>query len=157
MAENMNGRVFAALVFGVRGHLYALEQRGSATLLPWLQRYRPVSAAPGLPEWCLGLFNVRGTVQMVADLGHLLQEGRSEITDGSRLIFIEHGAAQLGLLVDQEVGVRYLRPGENSDPAGTRLFSGVAAWLENRPVTILDGAAIIQFVAEALRAPAHLT
>ena len=47
MAESMNGRVFAALVFTVRGVLYALEQRGSATLLPWLQRYRPVSLAPG--------------------------------------------------------------------------------------------------------------
>ena len=157
MTENMNGRVFAALVFVVRGHLYALEQRGSATLLPWLQRYRAVSAAPGLPDWCLGLLNVRGTVQMVADLGYLLQEGRSEIAEGSRLIFIEHGEARLGLLVDQEIGVRYLRPGEMPDPIGTRQFSGIGAWLENRPVTVLDGAAILQYVAEALRAPAYLT
>jgi len=157
MAENMNGRVFAALVFDVRGQLYALEQRGSATLLPWLQRYRSVSPTPGLPDWCLGLLNVRGTVQVVTDLGHLLQEGRSEVADGSRLIFIEHGAAQLGLLVDQEVGVRYLRPGEVSDPTDTRQFSAAPAWLENRPVTVLDGAAIIQYVAEALRAPAHLS
>jgi chemotaxis signal transduction protein len=153
----MNGRVFAALVFEVRGILYALEQRGSVTLLPWLQRYRPVSPSPGLPEWCLGLLNVRGTVQLVADLGHLLREGRSELADGSRLIFIEHGTARLGLLVDEEIGVRYIRPGDVPEPLGSDQFSHGSAWLENKAVRMLDGGAIIQHVAEALRAPSYLT
>lgn len=157
MAESMNGRVFAALVFEVRGVLYALEQRGSVTLLPWLQRYRPISPAPGLPEWCLGLLNVRGTVQMVADLGHLLQQGRSDIAEGSRLIFIEQGEARLGLLVDEEIGVRYVRPAGAPDPVDTQRFASGGAWLENRLVRVLDGGAIIQYVAEALRAPSYLT
>jgi chemotaxis signal transduction protein len=156
MADSVNGRVFAALVFSVRERLYAFEQRGQATLLPWLQRYRPAGAAPGLPEWCLGLLNVRGTVQMVVDLGRLLKEGRSDITAGSRLIFIEHGAAQLGLLVDGEIGVRYLRPGESPDFQASPLFANGRAWLDTQDVIVLDGAAIIRHVAEELRAPEYL-
>ncbi|MGH2345000.1 MAG: chemotaxis protein CheW [Chloroflexota bacterium] len=156
MADSVNGRVFAALVFSVRGKRYAFEQRGPATLLPWLQRYRSSSSAPGLPEWCLGLLNVRGAVQMVADLGHLLQEGRSEVAAGSRLIFIEHGTARLGLLVDEEIGVRYLRPGDPLAGQASPVFATGRAWLETEDVTVLDGAAIIQHVAEELRAPEYL-
>ena len=157
MKDSGSGRVFAALVFSVRGRLYAFEQRGQATLLPWLQRYRSASAAPGLPDWCLGLLNVQGAVQMVVDLGHLLQEGRSDIAAGSRLIFIEHGAARLGLLVDEEIGVRYLRPGEPLDMQTAHAFANGGAWLESQAVTVLDGAAIVQHVAEELRAPEYLT
>jgi chemotaxis signal transduction protein len=157
MTDSGNGRSFAALVFAVRGRLYAFEQRGQATLLPWLQRYRAAGAAPGLPEWCLGLLNVRGTVQMVADLGYLLQEGHSTVAAGSRLIFIEYGAARIGLLVDEEIGVRYLKPGEAFDLQAAPAFATGAAWLEAQAVTVLDGAAIIQHVAEELRAPEYLT
>lgn len=156
MPESATGRVFAALVFGVRGRLYAFEQRGEATLLPWLQRYRPISAAPGLPEWCLGLLNVRGTVQMVADLGYLFGQGRSDTGDSSRLIFIEYGSAQLGLLVDQEIGVRYLRPHKTIEDVMAEPFIGGGALLENEQIGVLNGAAIIHHVAEALRAPAYL-
>jgi chemotaxis signal transduction protein len=112
---------------------------------------------PGLPEWLLGLLNVRGTVQMVVDLGHLLGHGRSDAGDSSRLIFIEHGTAQLGLLVDREIGVRYLRPDDAPEHAMGGAFAMGCALLENHPVTVLDGAAIIRHVADALRAPAYLT
>ena len=157
MTDSGNGRSFAALVFAVRGRLYALEQRGQATLLPWLQRYRSASSAPGLPDWCLGLLNVRGTVQMVADLGYLLQEGHSNVTGNSRLIFIEYGTARLGLLVDEEIGVRYLKPGEPGNLQASPAFANGSAWLEAQTVTVLDGATIIQHVAEELRAPEYLT
>jgi chemotaxis signal transduction protein len=157
MTDSGNGRSFAALVFAMRGRLYAFEQHGQATLLPWLQRYRAASSAPGLPDWCLGLLNVRGTVQMIVDLGYLLQEGHSNVAAGSRLIFIEYGAARLGLLVDEEVGVRYLRPAEPLDLQASPAFANGAAWLEAQAVTVLDGAAIIQHVAEELRAPEYLT
>jgi len=156
MHEHPRPRQFLAITFALRDGLYALEQRGAATLLPWLQRYVAPSEAPGLPGWCLGLINVRGTVQMVADIGHLLGLGPSEVSDETRLIFIEQHAAQLGLLVDREIGVRMLRLSEappDADPAG---FVSCAALLEDRQVLVLDGARIIRFAADMLRAPAYL-
>jgi purine-binding chemotaxis protein CheW len=157
MLESATGRAFPAIAFAVRGRLYGLEQRGTADLLPWLQRFTAASAVPGLPDWFVGLLNVRGTVQMVVDLGHLLGHGRSDAGDSSRLIFIEHGTAQLGLLVDKEIGVRYLRPDDAPEHALGGPFAVGCAQLENHPVTVLDGAAIIRHVADALRAPAYLT
>jgi chemotaxis signal transduction protein len=157
MHESAAGRAFPAIAFAVRGRLYALEQRGTADLLPWLQRFTTASTVPGVPDWCMGLLNVRGTIQMVVDLGHLLGYGRSDTGEGSRLIFLEHGAAQIGLLVDMEIGVRYLRPNDAPEQAMGGPFATGSALLENRPVTVLDGAAIIRHVAETLRAPAYLT
>jgi chemotaxis signal transduction protein len=155
MSERVQTRQFLAIVFLLRGRLHALEQRGAATLLPWLQRYAPPSGAPGLPEWCWGLLNVRGAVQLIVDLGGMMGHGPSAISEHSRLIFIEHGAAQLGLVVDREVGVRTLRPGDAAHDSGVP-FAASGAFLEDRPVLVLDGAAIIRQVAEALHAPAYV-
>jgi chemotaxis signal transduction protein len=157
MYDNSTGGAFPAIAFAVRTRLYAFEQRGAATLLPWLQRYTTPSPAPGLPTWCLGILNVRGTVQMAVDLGMLLGYGQSDTSDGSRLIFIEHGEAQLGLLVDLEIGVRYLRPNDSPEDALGGPFATSTAMLETRSVTVLDGAAIIRHVAEQLGAPVYLS
>jgi len=156
MLEGSSGRVFPAIAFVLRGRLYALEQRSTANLLPWLQRFSQPSGAPGLPEWCLGLLNVRGSVQMVVDLGQLLGYGPADAGESTRLIFIEHGLAQIGLLVDSEIGVRYLRPSERPEHEED-LFGSFSALLENQAVTVLDGAAIILHVGDALRAPSYLT
>lgn len=155
MHEPASGRTVLAITFTVRGRFYALEQLGTANLLPWLQRYVVPSAAPGVPEWCLGLLNVRGTVQLLADLGHLLGYGLSEPSENTRLIFIEQGSAHLGLLVDTEIGVRYLRPSTEENSAEAGPFTSYPALLENRPVTVLDGAAIIRHVASELGAPSY--
>lgn len=154
MADPGLPRTISAITFVMRSRLFALEQGGRAVLLPWLQRYTGASPLPGLPRWCLGLLNVRGTVQMAVDLGDLLGLGPSEVTTESRLIFIEYGSAQLGLLVDAEIGVRYLQvpaaPGAE-DPIP---FFGRTAWLDSHTVAVLDGARIAQHVAEQLGASA---
>ena len=156
MQEHPRPRQFLAITFALRDGLYALEQRGAATLLPWLQRYMVPSEAPGLPGWCLGLINVRGTVQMVADTGQLLGLGPSAVGDESRLIFIEQHAAQLGLLVDREIGVRMLRLADTSPDPIAGDFVACAALLDDQQVLVLDGARIIAFAADVLRAPAYL-
>jgi chemotaxis signal transduction protein len=154
MIDKTTDQTFTAITFAIRSGLYAFEQRGTATLLPWLQRYTAVSPAPGLPPWCLGLLNVRGTVQMAADLGDLLGFGPSEITGSSRLIFIEQGPAQLGLLVDSEIGVRYLQLHAVPMDALSVPFAVKVGVLDTRPVTVLDGSAVLRHVAHQLQAPA---
>ena len=155
MAPHEYASPLFCLAFAVRDRLYALEHRGAAHLLPWLQRYTPPSSAPGLPDWCLGVLNVRGTVQMVADLAYLLGFGLSEPDVQTRLIFLEHGSAQLGLLVDREIGVRPVIPVDQ--PADEPLpFQHATGLLEGQPVVVLDGAALIAHVARQLRAPTYL-
>ena len=152
----MSPQGIPAIVFGVRDTIYALEQHGTAVLLPWLQRYSATSHVPGLPNWCKGLLNVRGTVQMVVDLGQLLGFIPCDLGEHCRLIFIEYGGATLGLLVDFEIGVRYLRAPDSPVSARSVPFSRGIAMLEERPVIVLDGAALIAHVAEDLDAPIAL-
>ena len=152
MTERTGGRQFPAIVFVLHDELYAFEQFGTATLLPWLQRYAQPSLVPSLPEWCLGVLNVRGTVQLVVDLGCLAGFGRSEIGDQARLIFLEHGTTQLGLVVDREIGMRTLRYADV--PAhGEIPFVSSGAQLGDGPVFVLDGSAILLHVSGVLHAP----
>lgn len=155
MLDQGYGPQALCLVFAVRDRLCAFDHRGSAGLLPWLQRYTHPSGAPGVPEWCLGLLNVRGAVQMIVDLGHVLGFGLTEPAGQARLIFLEHGAAQLGLLVDREIGMRQVALQES---AGDDLlpFQYASGQLDGRPVALLDGAALIAHLAAQVHAPAYL-
>ena len=157
MTDKVAGETVPAVVFSLRNRLFAFEQHGTATLLPWLQRFGGTSPVPGLPAWSLGLLNVRGTVQMAVDLGHVLGFGQSDPGPDSRLIFLERGPVQLGLLVDTEIGVRYLRPAGAASPEERTPFVIKLATLDAHTVAVLDGAAVIQFVAEQLGTPARVS
>jgi len=93
---------------------------------------------------------------MVIDLAHVLGYGRTDTTDHCRLIFIEHGGAQLGLVVDSEIGVRYLHPNTMQEDTVEEVFATATALLDNRVVILLDGVAIIREIAQQLRAPAYV-
>ena len=155
MTDVVAEQTIPAVVFSLRTRLFAFEQPGTATLLPWLQRFANASPIPGLPPWVLGLLNVRGTVQMAVDFGQILGFGQSTPDPASRLIFLEHGPIQLGLLVDTEIGVRYLRTAGTVSSDASIPFVIKAATLDTRPVAVLDGAAVVRFVAEQLGTPAY--
>ena len=139
-----------ALVFTVRGRLYGLLQDGGATLLPWLQRYAPPGAVPGVPSWMLGLLNVQGTVQAIVDLGAFLDLGASAPNDKSRLVFVERDELRVGLLVDSTTGIRYLDAVDyGSYDAAEPLVAGWAVSNGQR-VRVLDGAALIDALARGL-------
>jgi chemotaxis signal transduction protein len=139
-----------ALVFTLRGHFYGLLQNGGAALLPWLQRYTPPSAIPGVPPWMLGLLNVQGTVQAIVDLGAFLGLGASAPNDHSRLVFVEQDELQVGLLVDSTTGMRYVDAVDyGSHDAAEPLVAG-AGTSNGQRVRVLDGVALIAALARDL-------
>ena len=142
-----------ALVFTVRGRLYALLQDGGAALLPWMQRYDVPGAVPGVPEWMLGLLSVQGTVQAIADLGAYLGFGPSVPADESRLIFVEHGELRIGLLADSAAGIRYFDAVDYTGYSADEPLVAGMAFFNMQPVRILDGTALIYNLAAALGSP----
>lgn len=137
-----------ALVFSLRTHTYCLLQDGSATLLPWLQRYTTVSPVPGTPAWMLGVFGVHGTIQPIVDIGLFMGHGAGARDNGARLVFIERGELCVGLLVDGAAGIRYLDRVEQG--AVDEPFLLGTATLGGKPIRILDGGGLIEALARTL-------
>ncbi|GAC1435201.1 MAG: hypothetical protein NVSMB65_09180 [Chloroflexota bacterium] len=137
----------SALVIGLRGDLYALPQSGEAILLPWLQRYRHPSPLPAVPAWLAGLVSVRGTAQAVVDLGHFLDLGPFTPTPVARFVFLEWREHQVGFIVDEEIGIRYIMPvGSWSAEA---IIAGEAT-LDGRRVRVVNGDALIARLAQGM-------
>lgn len=143
-----------ALIFTIRGDHYGLLQDGGASLLPWLQRYAPPGPVPGVPAWVLGLLNVHGTVQPVADLGAFMGKGDSVPGNATRLIFLEHAEVCTGLLVDSAAGIRYLDTVDYTYQDSAEPLVAGAATVQGQLVRVLDGIALINAISGALAAPA---
>ncbi len=141
-----------ALIFTLRGQGYGLLQDGAAALLPWLQRYTPVSPVPGVPAWLLGLLHVQGTVQAIVDLGLFMGHGEGARAAQTRLIFVEREELCAGLLVDSAAGVRYLDRIDYDGEAGGHPLLAATATMNGEPVRIIDGARLIESLARALGA-----
>ena len=139
---------WSALVVGVRGVLYGFPQEGPAILLPWLQRYRRPSPLPAVPAWVAGLVSVRGTAQVVVDLGLFLGQQPFTPTPVARLVFVESGEHQVGFAVDAEVGVRNL---SSNGPLTTGEVIAGEALLRNQPIKILNGDVLMTRLVEAMK------
>lgn len=138
----------SVLVVGLRGALYGFPQAGPAILLPWLQRYRPATPLPAVPHWILGLLSVQGTVQVVIDLGQFLGHQPLAPTPTARLVFLEWQDHQIGLAVDEEVGMRRVTPvGPYTE---TDVLAGLAL-LQDLPVKIFNGAILIKRLEDVVK------
>lgn len=64
---------------------------------------RPTEITPvaGSPDFVLGIINLRGNVVTVIDARKRFNLPPKEITDDSRIILVEKGAAIVGVLVDR--------------------------------------------------------
>ena len=146
--EGAEDETRSALVVGLRGALYGFPQAGAAILLPWLQRYRTATPLPAVPDWVLGLVSVQGTVQVVIDLGLFLGHQPLAPTPTARLVFLEWQDHQVGLAVDEEVGVRRVTPvGPYNE---TEVLAGLAL-LRDQSVKILNGAILIKRLEDVVK------
>ncbi|MCP4693965.1 MAG: purine-binding chemotaxis protein CheW [Desulfobacterales bacterium] len=64
-----------------------------------------ITSLPNLPEWILGVANIRGEVISVIDLKRLFAWPRTERRAGSHLIILRGGDLRLGVVVDQVRGI----------------------------------------------------
>jgi purine-binding chemotaxis protein CheW len=83
---------------------------------------------PGTPAYVAGLINVRGEVHTVLDLGATLDlVGERAVGGASRVLLVEIADGQVGLLVDEVVGVRRLAAAQlTRSLSGRELARGIA-------------------------------
>ena len=89
------------LIFACQNRKYAIE----------LQKAREVRVAdsivpmPGLEHNVIGIFNLRGKILQVKDLGKILHQSESELNEQTVLLYVETSSGKTTLVVDALLGI----------------------------------------------------
>ncbi|HEY0231717.1 MAG TPA: chemotaxis protein CheW [Dokdonella sp.] len=66
----------------------------------------PLTVVPGAKSWLLGIANVRGNLVPTVDLRDFIGDGRSTLSDASRVLIVRQQGGSVGLLIDEVLGQR---------------------------------------------------
>ncbi len=75
-------------------------------------RYSEIAPVPGSPAYVIGIINLRGSVVTVIETSQRFGLESAEVTDNTRIVIIEAGEHEIGILVEAVAEVVYLRQSE---------------------------------------------
>jgi purine-binding chemotaxis protein CheW len=81
---------------------YGIETRWIREVVP----LRELAPLPAAPPFVLGIFNVRGKILPVMDIKKLFDLPEKGLTDLNKVLVIQGGALELGILADQILDMR---------------------------------------------------
>jgi purine-binding chemotaxis protein CheW len=114
-AATAAGATLRVACFQLGPERYAIELR----YLREVSRLRHIAQLPGVPDFVLGVSNVRGEILSVFDLRKLLGVSLRGLTDLARLLVLGRERAELGILVDTVGDVVELAPAQLAPPPET--------------------------------------
>jgi len=100
-AQTASTETIEVLAFELSGETYAIDVRAIAEVKPLKQFTR----LPSLPDFVLGIVNVRGRIQSVIDLRRLFALPQTGLSDVNHLIILQNQEMEFGVLTDRLVGV----------------------------------------------------
>ena len=102
-------------------------------------RYTEIAPVPGAPDYVLGIINLRGNVVTVIDTRSRFGLQSAELDDSTRIVIIEAEKQVIGILVDSEAEVVYLRRSEidNAPNVGTEESAKYIQGVSNRDNELL--------------------
>jgi purine-binding chemotaxis protein CheW len=119
--EPVAGTRLEVLEFRLAAERYAVESRHVRGVYP----LRDLTPLPCTPRFVLGIVNVRGRIVPVLDLKKFFDLPERGLTDLHRVVLVQGGELELGLLADVIVGIRQIAP-ESLQPSLPTL-SGIRA------------------------------
>lgn len=96
------GASIEVLEFVLADERYAIESSWVREVVP----LRELTPLPGTPAFVLGIIHLRGKVVSVLDLKKFFDLPDKGITDLDKVILLDDGAMQFGILADRIAGVR---------------------------------------------------
>ncbi|MCA2979362.1 MAG: chemotaxis protein CheW [Myxococcaceae bacterium] len=133
------------VVFRLEAFRYALPLGAVREVVVAPERWTRVPRAPRVVR---GVMNLRGRVVPVVDLRELLDAPRPAAGGPGRVVLLDRGRAELGLLVSDVDGVEPLELAGPPPPRASLVVKGLAR-LGVLPVTVLDPDALDAAVARA--------
>ena len=142
------------LIFGYRGARYGLDA-GAVREIVWLPELSPIEE---LPPYIAGVFNLRGRVVPVMDLGLRFGHAHEPYLKTDRVIVIDRGVARVGIIANELYNVLAIQQSaiENADSyqgaGGHAQFVQGEAKLDDGLAMLLDVEALLNSApaAEAL-------
>lgn len=135
------GDALEVLTFTLANERYGIDAR-SVREIVHLVDFTPV---PGVPDFIIGLVNLRGEILVVVDLRSFLGVTAKGLTDLSRVIVLGGERAEFGVLADEAREVVTLRLDEVGEPpesiagVGREYLRGVT----EHALILLDGAVLL--------------
>lgn len=114
-------QLLEVLEFRLASERYAVETRYVTEVHP----LRDLTPLPGTPPFVRGIVNLRGRILAVYDLKKFFALPEQGVTDLHRILVVNAGDFEIGLLADVVVGVRALPASALSPPLPT--LSAIAA------------------------------
>jgi purine-binding chemotaxis protein CheW len=136
------GEVLDVVVFILAGESYAVE----AAYVREAVRLTDYTPVPGVPDFLVGVINLRGEIVAVIDLRKFFGMAARGVTDLSRVLVLGAGRAEFGILADAAHEVMALRKEAILEPpasltgAGREYLRGVT----EDALIVLDGATLLQ-------------
>lgn len=90
--------------------------------------YPKLTLVPGTQSWIKGLANIRGTLLPVMDLQAYLGQPPMHLSALSRVLIIQQGELNSGLLVDEVMGLRHFEP-DNRVTRIRKMDTGTKAYI----------------------------
>ena len=96
-AEEVKEETIALVPFRLAAEWYAIE----ITKVKEVIRAKNITYLPSSPDYIAGIVNLRGNILSVTDLKKHFGLAPEELTDKSRIVVIESGVLETGLLADE--------------------------------------------------------
>ncbi len=111
--EAAPAEVVDLLVFALDGERYGIETAHVLGMIP----LRGLVPVPSAPSFVLGLVNHRGQALPVLDLRGLFERAGERAGEGSRVVVVQAGAMNFGVLAEEAAGIVRVSAEELAHPA----------------------------------------
>lgn len=89
------------VVFGLNNEVCGVDSRQ----VHKIERYREVTAVPGMPDFMAGVIDLRGRVVPVVDLNRRFEVGNTDITKKTKIVIVDSEGKLTGFVVNDVFGI----------------------------------------------------
>jgi purine-binding chemotaxis protein CheW len=116
VTRSETGETMQLVVFSLANETYGI----ATDYVREVQPLRDISPVPCTPSFVVGIINIRGAIYSVIDIREFFGVPKQELTELTKVILVNTGELEVGLLADDVMGARSVPLAEIKPPLATR-------------------------------------